>query len=42
MVKPFRRGLWSRVGLQVGPQMPANAVQPEILQARVSGLLQAG
>jgi len=39
MVRPFRRGFFSRVGLNVGePVMPA-AVSPELLQRRVGGLL---
>jgi len=39
MVRPFRRGFWSRVGLNVGAPLPASAVQPELLQERVAGLL---
>lgn len=39
MVRPFRRGLFNRVGLDVGQAMPANEVQPNSLQARVSALL---
>ncbi|KTT25217.1 MFS transporter [Pseudacidovorax intermedius] len=39
MVRPFRRGFWSRVGLNVGEPLPAAAVQPELLRARVSDLL---
>jgi 1-acyl-sn-glycerol-3-phosphate acyltransferase len=41
MVRPFRRGLFSRVGLNVGDAMPHADVQPEVLQQRVSGLLGA-
>lgn len=41
MVRPFRRGLFSRVGLNVGPAVPGAQVQPESLQSRVSGLLAA-
>jgi 1-acyl-sn-glycerol-3-phosphate acyltransferase len=41
MVRPFRRGLFSRVGLNVGPAVPGPQVQPESLQSRVSGLLAA-
>jgi 1-acyl-sn-glycerol-3-phosphate acyltransferase len=41
MVRPFRRGVFSRVGLQVGAALPADAVSPEGLQAQVQGLLQA-
>ncbi|WP_304305468.1 lysophospholipid acyltransferase family protein, partial [Pseudacidovorax intermedius] len=39
MVRPFRRGFWSRVGLNVGEPLPASAVQTELLRARVSNLL---
>jgi 1-acyl-sn-glycerol-3-phosphate acyltransferase len=39
MVRPFRRGVFSRVGLNVGPPLPADQVQPELLQARVKALL---
>jgi len=39
MVRPFRRGLFSRVGLRVGSAMPRAEVQPESLQRRVSVLL---
>ena len=39
MVKPFRRGVWSRVGLDVGPPLPASSVQPQTLRALVAGLL---
>jgi 1-acyl-sn-glycerol-3-phosphate acyltransferase len=39
MVRPFRRGLFSRVGLHVGPAVPGPEVQPESLQSRVNGLL---
>jgi 1-acyl-sn-glycerol-3-phosphate acyltransferase len=41
MVKPFRRGLLSRVGLNVGPAMAAGEVTPELLQTRVAGLLES-
>jgi 1-acyl-sn-glycerol-3-phosphate acyltransferase len=41
MVKPFRRGLFNRVGLNVGDAMPAPSVTPEALRERVSGLLSA-
>ena len=41
MVKPFRRGLWSRVDLAVGAPVPAAEVTPEGLRARVAGLLEA-
>ena len=39
MAKPLRRGLFNRVGLVVGPAMPASEVSPEGLQARVQALL---
>ncbi|EHR69014.1 1-acyl-sn-glycerol-3-phosphate acyltransferase [Burkholderiales bacterium JOSHI_001] len=39
MVKPFRRGLFSRVGLVAGPAMAAPEVQPQVLQERVRNLL---
>ncbi|MGC3986445.1 MAG: MFS transporter [Pseudorhodoferax sp.] len=42
MARPFRRGLWSRVGLAVGPALAAAAATPEALQARVAALLQEG
>jgi len=41
MAKPFRRGFYSRVGLNVGLPVPPVEVQPEALQKRVSGLLTA-
>ena len=39
MVRPFRRGMFSRVGLNVGGALPAAQVQPEVLRGRVQGLL---
>ena len=39
MVKPLRRGLFNRVGLEVGEPVPAAIVTPELLQERVAGLL---
>lgn len=42
MVRPFRRGAFNRVGLNVGAPIAANLVQPEGLRARVAGLLSAG
>ena len=39
MVKPFRRGVFSRVGLNVGEPVKAGAVTPEALRDRVAGLL---
>lgn len=41
MVRPFRRGMFNRVGLNVGAAVPAAQVQPEMLQARVAQLLAA-
>ena len=41
MVRPFRRGMFSRVGLNVGAAVPPVEVQPEALRQRVSGLLAA-
>ena len=39
MVRPFRRGLFNRVGLNVGEPLAPSAVTPEALQARVALLL---
>jgi 1-acyl-sn-glycerol-3-phosphate acyltransferase len=39
MIRPFRRGMFSRVGLQVGTQLAPNDVRPEILQAHIAGLM---
>jgi 1-acyl-sn-glycerol-3-phosphate acyltransferase len=39
MVKPFRRGFFSRVGLNVGAAVAPAEVRPELLQQRVGGLL---
>jgi len=41
MVRPFRRGLFNRVGLNVGVPLRAEAVQPEALRAAIQQLLQA-
>ncbi|MBL8332726.1 MAG: MFS transporter [Rubrivivax sp.] len=41
MVRPFRRGLFSRVGLVAGPAVPAAEVSPQGLRERVAGLLAA-
>jgi 1-acyl-sn-glycerol-3-phosphate acyltransferase len=41
MVRPFRRGLFSPVGLNVGDAMPHGDIQPEALEQRVSGLMGA-
>ena len=40
MVRPFRRGVLSRVGLNVGSGMTSNSVEPEALQRRVKQLMQ--
>jgi 1-acyl-sn-glycerol-3-phosphate acyltransferase len=42
MVRPFRRGWFNRVGLNVGAPMAAGEVQPEVLRERVAGLLAQG
>jgi 1-acyl-sn-glycerol-3-phosphate acyltransferase len=42
MVKPFRRGLFSRVGLVAGEPVAATQVSPESLRERVGALLAAG
>jgi 1-acyl-sn-glycerol-3-phosphate acyltransferase len=42
MVRPFRRGVFSRVGLNVGAAMAAGVVQPEVLWERVAGLMRVG
>lgn len=39
MVRPFRRGLFSRVGLNVGEPLAPDMATPEGLQGRVAGLL---
>ncbi|BDI07300.1 MFS transporter [Sphaerotilus microaerophilus] len=41
MVRPFRRGLFSRVGLVAGEPMVAEAVSPEALRERVAALLRS-
>jgi len=41
MAKPFRRGFFSRVGLNVGAPVPPAEVQPDALRQRVSALLAA-
>lgn len=41
MVRPFRRGLFNRVGLNVGEPVPPAQVQPALLQGRVAQLLAA-
>jgi 1-acyl-sn-glycerol-3-phosphate acyltransferase len=42
MVRPFRRGLLNRVGLNVGTPIPAAHVDPQVLRASVAKLLAAG
>ena len=42
MVRPFRRGMFSRVGLRVGQAVPAAQAQPALLRERVAGLLAKG
>jgi len=39
MFRPFRRGMFSRVVLHVGTQLPAHEMRPEVLHAHVAGLL---
>ena len=39
MVRPFRRGLFSRVGLAIGAPIDAALVTPSLLQQRVGELL---
>jgi hypothetical protein len=39
MVRPFRRGLFNRVGLNVGAAVPAAQASPQGLQQRVAQLL---
>ena len=41
MVRPFRRGFYSRVGLNVGPPMACAQVQPTLLREQVQKLLAA-
>lgn len=42
MVRPFRRGMFNGVGLNVGPPLSGSSVQPELLHAHVQALLSAG
>ena len=42
MTRPFRRGLFTRIGLAVGEPVPATQTTPGDLQARVAGLLAGG
>jgi len=39
MVRPFRRGFYSRVGLKVGHAVASSEVQPALLRSRVADLL---
>ena len=39
MIRPFRRGFFNRVGLNVGVPLPAALVTPDALRLRVSTLL---
>ncbi|HKB53277.1 MAG TPA: MFS transporter [Ramlibacter sp.] len=39
MVRPFRRGMFNRVGLNVGEPLAPDLVQPEMLRQRVAHLL---
>jgi 1-acyl-sn-glycerol-3-phosphate acyltransferase len=39
MVRPFRRGFFNRVGLNVGAPIAAPVVTPDGLRERVAGLL---
>lgn len=41
MVRPFRRGMFSRVGLHIGQAIQPKQVQPESLQAKVASLMVA-
>jgi len=41
MVRPFRRGMFNRVGLNVGTPVPPAEVQPDVLRTRVAQLLAA-
>jgi hypothetical protein len=40
-VRPFRRGMFSPVGLNVGAPMAAQDLQPAVMRERVQQLLQA-
>ena len=40
MARPFRRGMFNRVGLNVGAPLPMTEVTPAVLQARVAQLLE--
>jgi 1-acyl-sn-glycerol-3-phosphate acyltransferase len=38
MTRPFRRGVFSRIGLEVGPALAPGQATPEVLQARVEAM----
>ncbi|RMX03538.1 MFS transporter [Corticibacter populi] len=40
MVRPFRRGIFSHVGLHIGAAVPGSAATPAFLQQRVQALLE--
>jgi 1-acyl-sn-glycerol-3-phosphate acyltransferase len=42
MVRPFRRGLWNRVGLHIGQALPSSQQQPETMREKVLSLLGHG
>ncbi|MBP9906563.1 MAG: MFS transporter [Rhodoferax sp.] len=42
MVRPFRRGVFSRVGLEVGAPVIGSAVTPQLLRTRVADLMARG
>jgi 1-acyl-sn-glycerol-3-phosphate acyltransferase len=42
MARPFRRGVFNRVGLNVGAPVAAAQAEPQLLQQRVSVLLNGG
>ena len=39
MVRPFRRGIFNRVGVNIGPAVTAEQVSPQLLRERVLGLM---
>ncbi|MET4579083.1 MFS transporter [Ottowia thiooxydans] len=39
MTRPFRRGIFNRVGLNVGDAVPQSKVSPELLHTKVSALM---
>ena len=41
MVRPFRRGLFNRVGLNIGPAVAPALVDPDGLRKQVAQLLAA-